>query len=77
MFGACVCRDLMNATGWLVEDLAGTVGLLRGALELKANLTFKNVADDEAGVTVGPGVSACRIIYFGYSDRPVIERDWR
>jgi hypothetical protein len=67
----------MQAVGRLVEDLAGAVGFLRGALELKADLTFKNVADDEARVTVRPGISACRIIYFGYSDRPVIERDWR
>ena len=77
MFGAGVCGDLMHAAGWLVEDLTRAVGFLRRSLELKADFAFENVANDEAGMTVRPGVSACRIIYFGYSDRPVIERDWR
>ena len=77
MFGAGVCGDLVNAVGWFVEDLAGAIGFLGRALELKADFAFEDVSDDEAGVTVGPGVSACGIIYFGYGDRPVIERDWR
>ena len=67
----------MHAAGWLVEDLARAVGLFRRTLKLKANFAFENVSDDEAGVTVRPGVATCGIVYFGYSDRPVIERDWR
>jgi hypothetical protein len=67
----------MHAVGWLVEDLTCAIGFLSGALKLKADFTFENISDNEAGVTVRPGVSACGVVYFGYSDGPVIERDWR
>ena len=67
----------MHAAWWLVEDLTCAVGFLGGTLELKAEFTFENVSDDEAGMTVRPGVAACGIVYFGYGDGPVVERDWR
>ena len=67
----------MHAVGWLVKDLTGTVGLLGGPLELKAKLAFENVSNDETGMTVRPGVAACGIVYFGYSNVPMVERDWR